>query len=271
MTSYIHCNTLQHTATHCNTLQHTTCIQLHGKYALVTHRIQYMWIKCTQALNTYIQIHIKYISNIYQIHIKYISNTYQIYIQIHTKYTSNTYQIHIRYISNTYSNTHQIHIKSISNTYQIHTKYTSNTHQIHIKYISNTPFVYTYISIHANNIHTNFEHTLIERNHPPRGGFIFTMFPHQEPCVRGPPSKDLYQVLRGGSSYTRFLIREHNRKPPGGGGFFRSTYWNTYEIRESHTTIPTHVHGMHTHIEQTYSNSCETRIFDSIDSNIYEW
>jgi len=39
---------------------------------------------------------------------------------------------------------------------------------------------------------------LIERNPPPRGGFLFTMFPHQEPCVRGPPSKDLYQVLRGG-------------------------------------------------------------------------
>ena len=112
---------------------------------------------------------------------------------------------------------------------------------------------------------------LIQRNPPPGGGFLFTMFPDQEPCVRGPPSEDLYQVLRGGSSYTRFLIREHNRKPPGGGGFFRSTYWNTYEIRESHTTIPTHVHGMHTHIEQTYSNSCETRIFDSIDSNIYEW
>jgi len=33
----------------------------------------------------------------------------------------------------------------------------------------------------------------------------------QEPCVRAPPSKDLYQVLRGGSSYTRFLIREHSK------------------------------------------------------------
>ena len=45
------------------------------------------------------------------------------------------------------------------------------------------------------------------------------MFPHQEPCVRGPPSKDLYQVLRGGSSYTQFLMREHGKQetPPGGG------------------------------------------------------
>jgi len=33
-------------------------------------------------------------------------------------------------------------------------------------------------------------------NPPPRGGFLFTMFPHQESCVRGLPSKDLYQVLR---------------------------------------------------------------------------
>jgi len=57
---------------------------------------------------------------------------------------------------------------------------------------------------------------------PPGGGFLFTMFPHQEPCVRGPPSKDLYQVLRGGSSYTRFLMREHSKKesPPGGGVSF---------------------------------------------------
>jgi len=51
---------------------------------------------------------------------------------------------------------------------------------------------------------------------PPRGkvlnlpGFLFTMFPHQEPCVRGPPSKDFYQVLW---------------KPPRG---VRSTYSNSY-------------------------------------------
>jgi len=60
-------------------------------------------------------------------------------------------------------------------------------------------------------VYTTYRHpvTLIERNPPPRGGFLFTMFPHQEPWVRGPPSKDLYQVLRG--------------PPPGGVGFFRST------------------------------------------------
>ena len=63
---------------------------------------------------------------------------------------------------------------------------------------------------------------LIERNPPSRGGFVFTVFPHQEPCGRGPPSKDLFQVLRGGSSYTRLLMREHSKykTPPGGGGSF---------------------------------------------------
>jgi len=56
---------------------------------------------------------------------------------------------------------------------------------------------------------------LIEMN---PGGFPITMFPDQEPCVRGPPSKNLVHILRGGSSYTRFLTREHsNRKPPVGG------------------------------------------------------
>jgi len=46
---------------------------------------------------------------------------------------------------------------------------------------------------------------------PPRGGFLFPMFNHQEPCVRKPPSKNLVQILRGGSSYTRFLVREHSK------------------------------------------------------------
>jgi len=52
---------------------------------------------------------------------------------------------------------------------------------------------------------------LIERNPPPRGGFLFSMFPDQEPCARGPPWKNKVQILRGGSSYTRFLIMEHSK------------------------------------------------------------
>ena len=38
---------------------------------------------------------------------------------------------------------------------------------------------------------------LIKRTPPPRGGFLFTMFPHQELCVRGPPSKNLVQIHEG--------------------------------------------------------------------------
>jgi len=52
---------------------------------------------------------------------------------------------------------------------------------------------------------------LIERNPPPRGGFLFTMFPNQEPGGRGPFSKNLYQVLGGGSPSSGFLIREHSK------------------------------------------------------------
>jgi len=46
---------------------------------------------------------------------------------------------------------------------------------------------------------------------PPRGVSLFTMFPHQEAWVRGLPSKNLHQVLRGGSSYSRFLMRGNSK------------------------------------------------------------
>ena len=66
----------------------------------------------------------------------------------------------------------------------------------------------------------NLRGTLIERNPPPRGGFSFTVFPHQEPCVIGPPSKDLSNVSSRGSSYTWLSMREHSKSEtlPGGGG-----------------------------------------------------
>ena len=57
-----------------------------------------------------------------------------------------------------------------------------------------------------------YTHKLIERTPtPPWGVFLFTMLPHQEPWVRGPRSKNLCQVLREGSSYSRFLMREHSK------------------------------------------------------------
>jgi len=63
---------------------------------------------------------------------------------------------------------------------------------------------------------------LIERNTPPRGSFLFTMFPDQDPGGKGPPSKHMVQILRGGSSFSGFLIGENSEKetPPGGGGSF---------------------------------------------------
>jgi len=45
------------------------------------------------------------------------------------------------------------------------------------------------------------------KNPPPREGFLFTIFPTQEPGGRGPPSKNVVQI----------------GNPPEGGGFFRST------------------------------------------------
>jgi len=49
---------------------------------------------------------------------------------------------------------------------------------------------------------------LIERTPPPRGGFLFTMFPDQEPGGRGPPLKNHPQNW---SSSSRFLSREHSK------------------------------------------------------------
>jgi len=51
---------------------------------------------------------------------------------------------------------------------------------------------------------------LIERNPPPRRGFLFTVLPDQEPGGRGPPSKNLYKMIRVGSSSSGFLIRGHS-------------------------------------------------------------
>jgi len=46
---------------------------------------------------------------------------------------------------------------------------------------------------------------------PPGGGCPIYMFSRHELWVRGPPLKHLIRILRGGSSYSRFLMREHNR------------------------------------------------------------
>jgi len=54
--------------------------------------------------------------------------------------------------------------------------------------------------------------TLWSKEPPPPGGVSsFIMFPHQEPWVRGTPSNNLVHILRGGSSYLRFLTSEHSK------------------------------------------------------------
>jgi len=70
---------------------------------------------------------------------------------------------------------------------------------------------------------------VIERTPPPRGGFLFSMFPDQEPRGRGPPPEEPPPKLNnfgGGSSggvlFLRVLDLEttQQRNPPGGVGSF---------------------------------------------------
>ena len=60
-----------------------------------------------------------------------------------------------------------------------------------------------------------FGHQIDRKNPPPRGGFLFTMFPDQEPGGKGSPSKKLENEN---------LMREPKKigNPPGERGFFRS-------------------------------------------------
>jgi len=99
----------------------------------------------------------------------------------------------------------------------VHTSLRCMTLYVHVcTYMLLHTCYYIHVTTYICNVITDicshmYLHTLSERTPPPRGGFLFTIFPHQELCVRGPPSKDLYQVLRGGSSSTRFLMREHSK------------------------------------------------------------
>ena len=75
---------------------------------------------------------------------------------------------------------------------------------------------------------------LIETNPSPRWWFLSTttMFPDQEPRGRRLPSKHLVQILRGGSSSSGFVIREHSKsEPPPGGGVLSITMFPNQEPR----------------------------------------
>ena len=147
----------------------------------------------------------------------------------HTRYT-HTHDTHTRYI-------HTIH------THDTHTRYT-HTHDTH------TRFIHT---IHTHNTHTRYIHTihtrdtythgiytheiLIERSPPPRGGFLFIMFPDQEPCVRDCTTRCDGRISSWNLLHTtRLLIREHSKQktPPGGGGSF-DQYVHMVYVHDTYT------------------------------------
>jgi len=88
-------------------------------------------------------------------------------------------------------------------------KYVRNTHEIESWEYGLTCLWELYVGLYHNMLWGGYD--LIERNPPLGGGFLFTMFPDQEPGGRGPPSKHPVQILRGGSSSSGFLIREHSK------------------------------------------------------------
>jgi len=68
-------------------------------------------------------------------------------------------------------------------------------------YIHTHTYIYTYNPFNPTGM---YYLDLNRKPPPPRGGFLFTMFPHQEPWVRGPFSKNLYQILFVPGGYLDF-------------------------------------------------------------------
>ena len=79
---------------------------------------------------------------------------------------------------------------------------------------------------------------LIERNPPPRGGFLFTRFPHQEPCVR--KRTPLEGFVPGSSRGVLFLTHGSwwgtivHRKPPRGGWVLSINCWESHTMWLEH-------------------------------------
>jgi len=61
---------------------------------------------------------------------------------------------------------------------------------------------------------------LIERNPPPRGGFLFTMFPDQEPCARDFTTRCDRRISSWNVLHTALdqVITQQRNPPRGGGG-----------------------------------------------------
>jgi len=81
----------------------------------------------------------------------------------------------------------------------------------------------------------------MERNSPPGpGGFHFTMFPDQEPCVRDFTTRCDRRILSWNLTHGSWSGNIVNRKPPGGGGvlsmkvcvalFLLNQYWGIVTV-----------------------------------------
>jgi len=94
------------------------------------------------------------------------------------------------------------------------------------------------------------EHIYWSQETPPPGGFLFTMFPNQEPGGRGPPRSTWYKFFEGGplplgSWWGNILYR----KPPQGGGPCNQ-YAHTQTLTLIHFLSHTHTH---THTLKIYT------------------
>jgi len=151
-----HSNTLQHTATHCNTLQHT---------ATHCNTLQHTATHCNTCICDTCPIYWCQLN-----HMCHVPKCVP-------------WLIHICHDSFTNAMTHSYmpwHIRTC------HASFICVTSIICVMfhYVCHDSLV----CIHGTWLMSTY--ILIERTPPPRGGFLFTMLPHQEPWVRGPPSKN---------------------------------------------------------------------------------
>jgi len=183
---------MQHTATHCNTLQHTA-LEIHIPRKRETRCALEMW----------------HMSNVHQrdgVHQR----------DVHQRCLSLMYirgvSLYIRHVSLWYRDVHlwctsqSLHVLqcvavccSVLQCVAVccSVSHPSQERDMHIS-ISSTCTCLTYISerhVSYTSLwcrETSLTHIFIETNPAPREGFLFTMFPNQDPGGRGLPSSNLY-------------------------------------------------------------------------------
>jgi len=138
----------------------------------------------------------------------------------------------------------------------------SRTH-MHIR-CSDTKWVIQYHEFvdpskcHEHNAPTNLhELTLIERNPPSQGGFLFTMFSNQEPCVKDFTTRYDGRISSWNLVHTALdQGSTQQRNPPGGGvpainlqiRYWKSdaiprTWWSIYMSRTQCVNQPSRTHS----------------------------